>query len=196
MTRLGPGPVFAFEWLVTSRKQTLYAVRGLFVAVLLAALTITWIETESRLSLLHKTRLSYQDYSRLGESFFYAVIGTQLALLLLAAPAAAAGAICLDKQRGTLLHLLVTDLSSAEIVLGKLGTRLIPVLGLVALSVPVMFACTMMGGIDPEALAGAYLVLAGVGVAACAVALALSVWGRKTTEVLLLTYMLEAGFLD
>src|SRR5947208_2385157 len=104
MTRpIGPGPVFVFEWLVTSRKQTLYAVRGLFVAVLLAALTITWIESEFRQPQLNKSHLSYRDYAKIGESFFYAVIGTQLALLLLAAPAAAAGAVCLDKQRGTLL---------------------------------------------------------------------------------------------
>src|SRR5437764_1418178 len=141
MTRhLGPGPVFAFEWLVTSRKQTLYAVRSLFVGVLLATLTITWVNTEFRDPQLNKARLTTREYAKIGESFFYAVIGTQLALLLLAAPAAAAGAVCLDKQRGNLLHLLVTDLSSAEIVLGKLGTRLIPVLGLVALSVPGVFA--------------------------------------------------------
>ena len=51
----------------------------------------------------------------------------ELALILLAAPAATAGAVCLDKARGTLDHMLVTDLSNAEIVLGKLAARLVPV---------------------------------------------------------------------
>ena len=59
-------------------------------------------------------------------------------MVMLAAPAATAGAICLDKARGTLLHVLVTDLSDAEIVLGKLAARLVPVLGLVACSLPVL----------------------------------------------------------
>src|SRR4051794_4652589 len=94
---VGPGPVFVFEWLVTSRKQPLSPVRRLFVALLLAALTITWVESEFRQPQLNKTYLSYRDYAKIGETFFYAVIGTQLALLLLAAPAAAAGAVCLDK---------------------------------------------------------------------------------------------------
>ena len=49
------------------------------------------------------------------------MIGTQLTLVLLAAPAATAGAICVDRRRGTLMHMLMTDLSAGEIVLGKLA---------------------------------------------------------------------------
>ena len=125
----------------------------------------------------------------LGEKLYYALISTELTLILLAAPAATAGAICLDKGRGTLLHLLVTDLSDPEVVIGKLAARLVPVLGLLGCSVPIMFICTMMGGIDPEALAGAFLVMLGVAVLGCALALTFSVWGSKTLEVLLATYL-------
>ena len=42
---------------------------------------------------------------------------------MLAAPAATAGAICLDRACGTLAHLLATDLSDPEIVLGKLAAQ-------------------------------------------------------------------------
>ncbi len=73
-------------------------------------------------------------------------------MVMLAAPAATAGAICLDKARGTLLHTLVTDLSDAEIVLGKLAARLVPVLGLVACSLPVLALGLLLGGIDPVQL--------------------------------------------
>ena len=61
--------------------------------------------------------------AEVGERLFVAVVGTQLTLVLLAAPAATAGAICLDRSRGTLTHLLVTDLSDREIVLGKLAAQ-------------------------------------------------------------------------
>ena len=123
-----------------------------------------------------------------GETFFYAIAGTQLALVLLAAPAYTASAICLDKARGTLAHVLVTDLSSAEIVLGKLGSRLLPVLGMVLAGLPILALATLLGGIDPQALFGSFLVTLGVGVAGCALALALSVWGNKPHEVMLGTY--------
>ena len=59
----------------------------------------------------------------LGQWFYIGVVGVQLTLVLVAAPAATAGAICLDRTRGTLADMLVTDLSSAEIVLGTLAAR-------------------------------------------------------------------------
>ena len=117
-----------------------------------------------------------------------AVIGTQLTLVLLAAPAATAGAICLDRSRGTLTHLLVTDLSDREIVLGKLAARLTPILTLVACPLPVMQILTLLGGVDPDALLGSFVVTLGVAVLGCCLALVFSIWVRRTHEALLATY--------
>ena len=93
---------------------------------------------------------AWRQYAALGESYFYAIIGVELTLVMLAAPAATAGAICVDRARGTLTHMLATDLSDPEIVLGKLAARLLPVLGLVACSWPVLAICSLLGGIDPH----------------------------------------------
>jgi ABC-type transport system involved in multi-copper enzyme maturation permease subunit len=181
--RLGLGPVFAFEWLTTARRWQLYAGRALFVSGLLAALTAVWYS-----EVQGKPLATLRAQAAVGQSFFYAIVGTQLALVLLAAPAATAGSICLDKARGTLTHLLVTDLSDSEIVLGKLAVRLIPVAGFVGCVLPVMALGTLLGGIDPVALAGAIVVAIGTGLLACTLALAFSVWGTKTHEVLMVTY--------
>ena len=110
--------------------------------------------------------------------------------MLLTAPAATAGAVCLDKARGTLDHMLATDLSNAEIVLGKLGVRLIPVLGLIACILPLFALTSLLGGIDPIALFGSFLTSVGCAVLGCSLAMALSVWGRKTHEVLMVTYLI------
>ena len=80
--------------------------------------------------------VSIQTLATYGQKLFFTIVTIELSLVLLAAPAATAGAVCLDKARGTLDHMLATDLSNAEIVLGKLGVRLIPVLGLVACLLP------------------------------------------------------------
>lgn len=181
--RWGLGPVFYYEWLTASRRWQLYAVRALFVAILFGALALVWFS-----SLEGNEQPSRRMLARIGEGFFYAITSTELALVLLAAPAATAGSVCLDKARGTLLHLLVTDLSDAEIVLGKLAARLVPVLGLLLAALPVLFLGVLLGGIDPGALIGSYLVLLGVALFGCTLALTLSVWGTKTHEVLLATY--------
>jgi ABC-type transport system involved in multi-copper enzyme maturation permease subunit len=182
--RWGLGPVFAFECLRTARRWQVYAARSLFLAALLAALSVVWVA-----HVVEQPTPTLEGEAHLGEQFFYALVGTQLALVLLGAPAATAGAVSLDKARGALVHLLVTDLSGAEIVLGKLAARLLPVLGLVAGTLPVLALNLLLGGIDPAALAGAFLITTGVALLGCALALVLSVWGRKTHEVLLATYV-------
>jgi hypothetical protein len=143
--RWGLGPVFIYECLANSRRWQTYALRSLGVASLLGAMGT--IATSSMPTMGSSAR----DYAELGQAYFVAMIGVELALVMLAAPAATAGAICLDRARGTLAHMLMTDLSDPEIVLGKLAARLLPVLALVACSWPVMAISSLLGGIDPIA---------------------------------------------
>lgn len=179
----GLGPVFAYEWITASRRPQGYALRSLFVLMLLASLVLVWFGRNEV-----RNATTFKALADVGEHFFLAAIGTQIALVLLAAPAATAGAICLDRARGTLAHLMMTDLSDGEIVLGKLAARLVPVLGLVACALPVMAILTLLGGVDPDALLGAFLVTFGVAVLGCSLALVLSLWAGKTHEALLGTY--------
>jgi ABC-type transport system involved in multi-copper enzyme maturation permease subunit len=190
MSRMGLGPVFFYEWLIAARRWQMYAIRALFLLILLAVLFFVWWMHITE----HATN-NLQDQAKLGSEFFFAIIGTQLTLVLLAAPAATAGSVCQDKARGTLTHLLVTDLSNVEIVLGKLGARLLPVLGLLLCTFPVLALNILLGGVDPVALAGAILITLGVAVVGCALALTLSVWGHKTHEVLLINYLIWTLFL-
>ncbi len=189
--RLGPGPVFAYEWLTATRRRQLYAMRALFVGMILIGMMLAHGKPEGN----PDGRISLQDLASYGEQLFQATVTIELVLILLAAPAATAGAVCLDRARGTLDHMLATDLSNAEIVLGKLGSRLIPVLGLIASALPVAALSTLLGGIDPLALAGSFLVAVGCAVLGCSLALTLSVYGRKTQEVLVLTYMILVAWI-
>ena len=185
MARWGLGPVFFYECVTAARRWQTFAGRAAFLAALLVSLAGVWAGEVTVVGSLSKT-------AQVGESYFFAIAGTQLVLVLLAAPAYTAGAVCLDKARGNLAHMLVTDLSAMEIVLGKLGSRLLPVLGLVIAGLPILALATLLGGSDPEVVLGAFLVTVGVAVAGCALALALSVWGRRPHEVVLASYFLMA----
>lgn len=180
--RWGLGPVFYYECLAASRRWQTYALRALGAAVLLAAIAL--IANSWRAQRLQ----TWRDYAALGESYFYAIIGVELALVMLAAPAATAGAICVDRARGTLTHVMATDLSDPEIVLGKLAARMLPVLALVACSWPVLSACSLLGGIDPIALTLAFAIILAVALFGCTMALTLSVWARKPHEVVMVVY--------
>ncbi|AMV39621.1 ABC transporter permease subunit [Planctomyces sp. SH-PL62] len=184
--RLGLGPVFVYEWLRTSRRWQLYASRAGFVAVLLCGLGILWASQPRRVD----DGLSIREVAAFGRSLYETIANTELTLVLLAAPAATAGAVCLDKSRGSLLQVMATDLTDAEIVLGKLGSGLLPVVGLVFCVLPVMMLASLLGGSDPVALVGSFAVMLGTAVLACTLAFAMSVWGRKTHEVLSATYLI------
>ena len=179
----GLGPVFAYEWLTASRRWQGYALRSLLVLLLLLGLSGVWLGHHDGTG-----ELSVRQQAEIGRAFYAVTTLILLGLVGLAAPAAAAGAICLDKARGNLTLLFATDLTDAEIVLGKLAARLVPVLGLIACAAPVLALATLFGGVDPAMPTGAILVCLACGVFGCTLALTLSVWGRKTHEVLLATY--------
>ena len=180
--RWGIGPVFARELVTGARRWQVYAVRAAFASALLAWLWMIWTRNGSQ------EFRGANELAAIGQEFFVGLMVIQLVLVLLAAPAATAGAICVDKARGTLMHVLVTDLTSGEIVRGKLAARLAPILGLIACSLPVLAICSLFGGLSPAGVIGAYLVTAGVAIVGCTLALTLSVWARKTHQALLGTY--------
>lgn len=128
--RPGLGPVFAYEWLTASRRWQGYALRSLLVFLLLLGLAAVWLG-----NLDAEGGMSIDRMAEVGRAFYAVTTLILLGLVGLAAPAATAGSICLDKARGNLTLLFATDLTDAEILLGKLGARLVPVLGLIACAV-------------------------------------------------------------
>jgi ABC-type transport system involved in multi-copper enzyme maturation permease subunit len=180
--RWGPGPVFAFESVAAARRWQVYALRSVYVGLLLAGLTLTWGPSD-------RTIHSLAEAAMIAGVFFRTLIAVQLAVVLLAAPAATASAVCVDKARGSLLHVFVTDLTDREIVLGKLGARLVPVLSLMACGLPVLALGSWLGGIDLASVLGAELVTAGAAVLCCSLAFLASVWARKPHQALLFSYL-------
>jgi ABC-type transport system involved in multi-copper enzyme maturation permease subunit len=193
---LGLGPVFVYEAITSARRRPIYVWRVLFVLLLLAGMTLAWyLALRSTPGRPRVSRGGLQNLARMGEFLFYALSTVQISLILLAAPAATAGVICIERARGTLLHLMVTDLSDAEIVLGKLGARLAPVLGLLVCGVPVTALAALLGGIDFGALAGLFVVATSVAIVGCALALAFSLRASRSHDVLLAVYMIEGLYL-
>lgn len=182
-----PGPVLVYEWITAARRWQGYALRSLFVLGLLAAFLVMGLSRGADRIVAAPAALA--ALAELGDGLFKAVVGTQLTLVLLAAPTATAGSICLDRSRGGLTHLLVTDLTNREIVLGKLAARLTPILTLVVATLPVMELLTLLGGVDPKALLGALVVTFSVAVLGGCLALLFSIWMRRPHEALMATYV-------
>ena len=88
------------------------------------------------------------------------------------------------------MHIFVTDLSNAEIVLGKLAARIAPVVGLIGCGVPVACLSALLGGIEFESISSLFVVTFSLAVVGCTLALAISLWAGKPHEVLMAVYMI------
>ncbi len=187
-------PVAIVELIAVARRWQTYVARAGLVLALGLTLGLVCLSYQSGV-LLIGGHLKLREYAEAGTNFAVAVLSVQLALVLFAAPAGAAGAICLDKTRGNLTLLLASDMTAFEFVIGKLFGRLLPVLALVIVSVPVLFITSFLGGINAELIGGGFVVLVGAGVLGSAIALLMSLYVGRTHEALLLSFFLLFGWM-
>lgn len=119
-----------------------------------------------------------------GRELFGMVTGTQAFLVVLIAPAIAAGAITLEREQRTLDMLEVTPLRRPAIVLGKLLTAFAFVALLVVSSLPLASVCFLLGGVSPGQVTHAYAMLLCAGLVQSAIGVAWSSVARNTSAAL------------
>ena len=143
------GPVFAREQVVAARGHRFYALRSAYGLGLLAVIVVTGRATESRLD------FGTISGARIAATLFKNLLVAQGLATVFLTPALVAGAIAQEYQRRTLHELLASDLTSAEVVLGKLAARLSSVAVLVATGLPLLVAMGLLGGVEPSLVLGA-----------------------------------------
>ena len=179
------GPIFVREWLTVPRRARHYMVRAAYLGMLwvlgLTAwqVTVGWNQTAT-----------LGDNARFGLLLFQLFTVWQLILLPFFAGLSAASAVSQEKDRRTFVLLLLTDLRAYEIVLGKLLGSLLQIALLLIGMIPVLGFMTLLGGVAPEQVTQAILVLASTALAAGAVGNLIALWREKTFQSLALTVLI------
>ncbi len=102
---------------------------------------------------------SFSASAEIGRALFLAITFLLTLITLILAPASTAGAISLEREKQTLDLLATTPISSLAIVLGKLVSALSWILLLLLASIPVVSLVFTFGGIAPEDVLRAYVIL-------------------------------------
>jgi ABC-type transport system involved in multi-copper enzyme maturation permease subunit len=123
---------------------------------------------------------SFSASADIGRELFTALTILLSVIVLVLAPASTAGAISLEREKQTLDLLATTPISSLAIVLGKLLSALTWVFLLLLASIPVMALVFTFGGVAPEDLVRAYVVLVGTAFGFGALGLFVSALVRRT----------------
>ena len=95
----------------------------------------------------------------IGQSVFITILIFQTLMTVLLAPALTSGAVAMEREKQTLDMLITTPVSTVGIVLGKLVSSLAFLLLLTFGSLPLMAIIFTLGGIAPDDVIRAYLLL-------------------------------------
>jgi ABC-type transport system involved in multi-copper enzyme maturation permease subunit len=124
----------------------------LFYMLLAAAMTRSMVAPGTP-----RRPFDYTDFADFSRAYLNLLVTQHYLVLLLATPVLTAGAITDEKWRGTLQYLLVTELFSWEILVGKLIGRLYQVILIALTPLPLVCFLGVFGGLDLSML-GALIV--------------------------------------
>ena len=187
----GVGPVLRYELITTARRGRYYLARTVYGAVLLFLLWGQFASWEFD----HPAGATPEELHQFAGSTFIVFAQAQVATLLFLLPALVAGVIADESHRKTLHYLLASRLSSLEIVLGKLGARLLHVGVFVALGLPVVCLLALYGGLDPEKVISIYVGTFTTVLSVSGLSIFISVLARRPRDAILVAYTLEALWL-
>jgi len=131
--------------------------------------------------------------AEIGHALFSGILIVQTLLVLVLAPAFTSGAISMEREKQTLELLITTPLSTLGMVVGKLLSALAYVFLLIVASIPLMAIVFAFGGIGPEDLVRAYLLLFAVAFGVGAVGLFMSALIGRTQVATILSFIIVLG---
>ena len=178
------GPLFTREALTLPRQWKHYLLRSGYVA-LFAVLLYTAGQTTFGFQRVR----NIGDVARFGSYVFSLAAGLQLSLVLAASLLFSSGSVAQEKDRRTLILLLMTDLRSPELVVGKLLASLLPVIVLIGVSLPVLCFLRLLGGITLGQVLWLEALCLVTGLAAASWGTLVAYWRDKTFQTLAVTVL-------
>lgn len=176
------GPVFTREVVTAPRRARMYIARWAYVAVLLVLTATAW-------EVLAGTQVvrNVGDLARFGAVVFQILAPLQLTVMMFFAALSAASAVAAEKDRQTLILLLLTNLSNTELVLGKLLASMLNVLVLIFSALPAFMLMVLLGGVSFAQVIQVFAVTLAGALAAGSLGSLLAFWREKTFQTLALT---------
>ncbi len=184
------GPLFHREALTAPRQWKHFLLRSTYVAGLLVLL---W--TANQVTFSFEDVRSDGALARFGTFVFQIIAIIQLSLVIAFSLLSSAGSVAQEKDRRTLVLLLMTDLRDWELVLGKLSASLLNVVVLIVASLPVFCFIQLLGGISLSQILWVEAICLASALLAGAWGSLMAFWREKTFQTLALTALGAALFL-
>lgn len=173
------GPIFNREIITSPRQIRHYLIRSGYAAALLVLMYT-----------VRQVTIGFQDVTnigataRFGNLVFQIASLVQISLVLFFAILFSAAGVAQEKDRQTLILLLMTRMKDRELVLGKLGANLLMVYVLIAASIPAFFLFHQLGGVTLSQIGWSLGLCAATALAAGSWGTLVGFWREKTFQTL------------
>ena len=178
------GPVFFREAVVAPRRVRHYFMRSIYAIALLLLICTAWM-------ILTGTQYiqNVGDMARFGSVLFQILAPLQLALILFLSALQAASNIAIEKDRQTLILLLLSRLTNSELVLGKLLASLLNIGVMLIAALPIFMMVVLFGGTSFAQVGWTFAVTGLTAFAAGSLGATVALWREKTFQALALVAM-------
>lgn len=178
------GPIFQRETAVLPRRPRHFAARVVFLVMVFAIISTTWL----LLAGIQPVQ-NAGDLARFGVLIFQLIAPFQLFVLMFLGALAGVTAVSHEKDKQTLTLLLMTSLSNAEVVLGKIGSGLLLAFNALLSVAPILFLPCLLGGVSLEQSLSAVLITASTIVLTCSLGATVAFWREKTFQAIAVTLL-------
>lgn len=178
------GPIFYREATVVPKRPKTYLIRGVYVLSMFLLLCTGYLVLDGSRSLA-----TTGDSARFGGWMFTLLAPLQLLVLASLAAVGAASSVAQEKDRRTLLLLLLTRLTGFEVVIGKLTATLLSPMTMLVCALPLFLALPLLGGVSPQQVMGVFVVTAATILLAGSIGTVVGMWREKTFQAIALTVL-------
>ncbi|XZE46705.1 ABC transporter permease subunit [Pirellulaceae bacterium SH467] len=184
------GPIFQRETATLPRRSRHYVSRVVFALMTFGIICTTWLLLAGIQPVQNPG-----DLARFGVLIFQLIAPFQLLVLMFTAALAGTTAVSHEKDKQTIILLLMTSLTNAEVVLGKVGAGLLASFNAFFASLPVLFMVLLLGGVSVEQVVACSWVTAAALFASATLGATIAFWREKTFQALAVTSLLLAFWL-
>ena len=180
------GPILGKELRVSSRRRRNYVLRAVYVLLLTLFMAITWqtVTGSSGPSVYLISRMSIAGRAIVTTLIWFQFLATQLIAIVMLS-----SSISDEIDHRTLGVLMTTPITSFQIVVGKLLSKLWQLLILLAISVPVLTIVRIFGGVPWEyVLAGVCITLTSA-IFLGSISMYFSIFNRRAYSAILRTFL-------
>lgn len=179
------GPIFVREASVIPKRVKTYLGRFLYVLTLFLLLCTGYLVLDGS-----RTLASASDSARFGGWMFTLLAPLQWLILTAFAAVGAASSVAQEKDRRTLILLLLTRLTGFEVVAGKLVATLLTPMSMLLCGLPLFLALPLLGGVSPQQVLGVFVVTAASVLLAGTVGTVVGMWREKTFQAIAMTVLI------